>query len=182
MSERTPQIQPRRTLLRRVDLLARHAFPTLASLALMLLATLPFGLVDQAALLVALALGCVFFWSLHRPAAMPPWSVFLIGFFLDLLGYLPLGVGVLVLLLTHGAVAWSRRWLARQGFLPVWLTFAAIAAIAAALIWLLTALLRFRLLPLGPALFVGILAVAIYPLLTVLFHRAHRTIAAPENA
>ena len=40
-----------------------------------------------------MTLACVYFWSLFRPAAMPPPVVFLIGVLLDLLGYLPLGVG-----------------------------------------------------------------------------------------
>ncbi len=59
----------------------------------MLLTETPFGFADQAALLPAVTLACVYFWSLFRPAAMPPPVVFLIGLLFDLLGYLPLGVG-----------------------------------------------------------------------------------------
>jgi rod shape-determining protein MreD len=69
-----------------------------------------------------------------------------------------------------------------RGFLSVWLAFAAYAAGAAALDWVLTALLSFRLLPLGPALFETLLAAALYPALAVLFLRAHHTVADPERA
>ena len=70
------------------------------------------------------------------------------------------------------------------GFLAVWLAFAAFAAGAAALGWVLTALLSFRLLPIGPALFQAVLTAAVYPALAVLFIRAHRWSAesAPDRA
>ena len=38
----------------------------------MILSLAPFGVPGQAALLPAVALTCVWFWSLYRPAAMPP--------------------------------------------------------------------------------------------------------------
>jgi len=182
MSDRTPGIQPHPSLWRRIDIAARHAFPTAATLALMLLASAPLGLPDQAALLPAIALGCVYFWSLFRPAAMPPWSVFLIGLLLDLLGYLPLGAGVLALLVAHGLTIQARRFLARQGFLVVWLGFAALAALVALLIWLAAMALGFRLLPFAPAVFQCALSIALYPLLTVGLQRAHHSIADPEQA
>ena len=182
MSNRTPGIRPRASLWRRLDIAARHAFPTASTLALMLLVTAPFGLLDQAALLPAVALACVFFWSLFRPTAMAPPFVFLIGLLLDLLGYLPLGVGILALLMAHGAVMQTRRILLRQGFMLVWCGFLCVAALVALLVWITSALMTFRLLPVGPAAFQFVLSGALYPLLTVLFMQAHRGIADPEQA
>src|SRR4051794_8804038 len=142
--EQTLGIRPRLTFGRRLDIAARHMFPAGCTVLLMLLAEAPLGLTGQAALLPAVAFTCVYFWSLLRPAAMPPPAVFLIGAVLDLLAYLPLGVGVLTLLIVHGlAVRW-RRVLARQGFLGGWLAFASFAAGAAALGWIFAALLSFR--------------------------------------
>jgi rod shape-determining protein MreD len=77
------------------------------------------------------------------------------------------------------------RWrlvLTRQSFLTVWLMFGGFAAGAAALTWVLTAVLYVRLLPLGPALFQAVLTTALYPALAVLFVRAHRSVADPEGA
>ena len=181
-ADQTQGIRPRRTLGRQLDKAARHAFPAGCTIVLMLLVETPFGIADQATLLPAVTIACVYFWSLFRPAAMPPPVVFLIGLLLDLLAYLPLGVGVLTLLVIHGlAVRW-RALLVRQSFLAVWLVFVGFATGAAALSWALAALLSFRLLPPGPMLFQALLTAALYPALAVLFVRAHRTVADPEQA
>jgi rod shape-determining protein MreD len=181
-SDQTPGIRPRATLGRRLDIAARHAFPASCTMLLMLLVLTPVGIADQAMLLPAVTFACVFFWSLFRPAAMPPPVVFAIGVLFDLLGYLPIGVGVLTLLIVHGVALYLRPLLTRLGFLPVWLAFGAIAIGASALDWALTALITFRLLPLAPAVFEAVLTAALYPALAVLFIRAHRTIADPERA
>jgi rod shape-determining protein MreD len=181
-ADQVPGIRPRLTLGRRLDIAARHAFPASCTVVLMLLTQTPFGIADQAVLLPAVTLACVYFWSLFRPAAMPPPVVFVIGVVLDLLGYLPLGVGALTLLIVHGLALRWRRALTRQSFLMVWLAFGGFAAGAAVLSWLLTALLDFRLLPLTPPVFEAWLTVSIYPAIAVLFVRAHRTVADPERA
>jgi len=181
-SDQTPGIRPRATLGRRLDIAARHAFPASCTMLLMLLALTPVGIADQAMLLPAVTFACVYFWSLFRPAAMPPPVVFAIGLLFDLLGYLPIGVGVLTLLIVHGIALYMRPLLTRLGFLPVWLVFCAIAVGASAFDWSLTALITFRLLPLAPAVFEAVLTTALYPALAVLFIRAHRTVADPERA
>ena len=181
LADQTPGIRPRATLGRRLDTAARHAFPASCTIMLMLLTEVPFGIPDQATLLPAVTLACVYFWSLFRPAAIPPPVVFLIGLLFDLLGYLPLGAGPLMLLVVHGMALRWRRVLARQGFLSVWLAFAGFAAGATVFEWTLVAVLSFHLLPLGPALFQATLTTALYPALAILFVRAHRTVADPER-
>jgi rod shape-determining protein MreD len=148
----------------------------------MLLVEVPFGIAGQAMLLPVVAIASIYFWSLCRPAAMPSPLVFLIGLLLDLLGYLPLGIGVLILLVTHGLVVHWRPVLTRQSLCVLWLVFAGFGIGAAALCWAMTALLSLRLLPLGPALFQALLAAALYPALAMLLLQAHRTIADPERA
>ena len=180
--DRLPGIRPRESVWRRLDMAARWAFPATTTALLLLLAASPLGLPGQAEAQVAVALGCVFFWSLFRPAAMLPVVVFPIGLLADLLGYAPPGVGVLSLLLVHG-VALRWRWrLTRQGFFVVWLAFAALASGAAALQWALTAALLWRLLPPGPAVFQALVAAGLYPALSLLLTRAHQSLAAPERA
>lgn len=180
--EQFPGIRPRPSLGRRLDIVARHSFPATGTVLLMLLCSLPFGIADQAVLLPAVTLAAVFFWSLFRPAAMPPPIVFLLGLLLDLLGYQPIGSGVLTLLLVHGLAARWRRMLTQQGFVTVWLAFTCVGGGAAALLWALTSLLSLRVMPTGPALFQATLTSALYPALAVLLIRAHRTIANPERA
>ena len=181
-SQRTPGIRPRPTLWRQLDAASRAAFPAAFTVLLLLLLAAPLRLPGQAQLQPAAALACVFFWSLFRPASMPPPLVFALGLFCDLLGLEPLGVSVLVLLIAHGlAVRW-RRVLTQQGFLLVWLAFVAVAAGAAALEWVLTSLLMLRLMPAGAALFQFALTAGLYPILATLFIRAHRGLANPEQA
>jgi rod shape-determining protein MreD len=180
--DQTPGIRPRATLGRRLDIAARHAFPSSCTVVLMLLTAAPFGIADQAALLPAVTLACVYFWSLHRPTGMPPPVVFVIGLLFDLLGYLPLGVGVLSLLIVHGVALRWRSVLTGRAVLRAWLAFALIGVGGALLGLGLTAALSFRLLPVGPALFQAVLTIALYPALAILFTGAHRTIADPERA
>jgi rod shape-determining protein MreD len=165
-----------------LDAAARQAFPvSTATLGLLLLAA-PLGLPGQPQLQAALALACVFFWSVFRPDSMPPPAVFMLGLLADLLGLSPPGISVVVLLITHGVALRAARFLAARGFLVVWLAFVAVAAGATALAWALTCLLTFRLLPGGPALLQFGLAAGVYPALATMFTRAHRGLADPERA
>jgi rod shape-determining protein MreD len=182
VSERLPGIRPRQSLWRRLDASARWSFPASSTAIALILTAAPLGLPGQAELQSAIALASVFFWSLFRPASMPPPVVFLLGLFADLLDYAPPGVSVLTLLVVHGLVLRWRRVLVRQGFLLVWLAFLGVAAGAAALQWVLTSVLVFRLLPPGPGLFQAALAASIYPALAVLLTRAHQTLADPVRA
>lgn len=181
-AEQRPGIRPRATMARRLDLAARHAFPASITILLMLLTEAPFGIADQTTLLPTVALASVWFWSLYRPAAMAPPVVFAIGLLLDLLDWLPVGTGVLTLLIVHGLALRWRRVLGRQGFALVWLAFAVVAAGAAAVEWAATAVLTWRLVPPDAMLFQAVLSAALYPALAILFARAHRSIANPEQA
>ena len=179
---RAPGIRPRPSLWRRLDGLARRAFPVTSTVLLMLLSNAPFGIPDQATLLPAVAVISVFFWSLFRPSGMPPLAVFLIGLLLDLLGWLPLGIGVVTLLTVHAFCLHWRRGLARPGVpddlarlrrLRVRRGGDHVGAGRPA---------RAAAAPVGPALFQAVLTTALYPALAIPFAHAHRDVAAPERA
>lgn len=181
MTERLPGIRPRPTLLRQMDAASRAAFPAACTALLLLGLAAPLHLPGQAQLQEAAALGCVFFWSVFRPASMSPPVVFALGLLSDLLGLTPPGISVLVLLAVHGlAVRW--RVIAERGFLVVWVVFVAVAAGAAGLGWVLTSALTFRVLPPQPAVFQFGLTAGLYPVLAALFTVAHRGLADPERA
>ena len=177
MSERFPGIRPRPTPWQRLDTLARQSFAAASTALLLLTAAAPIGIPGQAQLLIAVAISCVFFWSLFRPGALTPPLVFLLGVLVDLLSYAPIGVDVVTLLLVQAVALRWRRLLVRQGFLVVWLAFILVAAGAAALQWLLTSALVIRVLPPLEAVFQAFLAAGLYPPLAVLLSRAHRTLA-----
>ena len=182
MSDRVPGIRPRPTVWRRLDVAARAAFPATTSALLLLLTATPIGLPGQAETQAPVALACVVFWSLDRPGSMPPIAVFALGLFADLLGYTPLGVFMVVLLLAYGVTVRARRVLVRSGFVAVWLAFGAIVVAAAAAQWALTSLMRLTLLPAGPVLLQSAFGIGLYPPLALLLARARNSLAAPERA
>jgi rod shape-determining protein MreD len=148
----------------------------------MFLSLAPFGLWGQAALLPTVALTCVWFWSLFRPAAMAPPVVFLIGVLLDLLAFQPPGVGALTMLTTHGIALRLRRFVSSQGFAVVWLIFITVACGIAVMNWAFVSLLTFSLVAPAPVLFQAGLAAAMYPAVAIPLSLAHRSMADPEQA
>ena len=182
LSDRAPGIRPRLTVGRRLDIVWRHAFPVVTSILLMLLSVAHGGLWGESALLPTVTVTCIWFWSLYRPGAMSPPIVFLIGLLLDLLGYLPPGVGALTMLATYGVAQRLRRFLSRRGFATIWLIFTTLACCVAVFNWALVSLLTLSLEPTSPVLFEAVLAAAMYPVVAVPLHLAHRSIADPDLA
>ena len=163
-------------------MVSRHGAPAAITALLLLAMAAPFGLPGQAAIQGVMALGSVYFWSLFRPASMAPPTVFLLGALVDLLGYAPIGVGALTLLLAHGAAVRWRRMLAGGSFLAGWLGFTGVAGAAAALQWALTSLLTFQLLPPDGGVFQAAVGAGLYPALVTLLGWLHRTLAEPDHA
>ena len=180
--DRTPGIRPRPSLWRRLDAAARTCFPLAATALLLLVLAAPLGLPAQAELLPAVALACVFFWTLFRPASMTPPAVFVLGLLADLLGDALPGTQIVTLLIAHGLILRWRRSLVRQGFLLVWLAYCGITAGAAAFAWALGSLLSLSLLPAAPAVFQAVISAGFYPALAIVLVRTHRGLAAPEQA
>lgn len=171
--------EPPAGVLRRLDAGARAVFPGASTAALMVVAAAPVGLPGLPA---AVALPAVFFWSVFRPAAMPPPVVFLLGLLLDLLSFAPLGAGLLPLLLAHGVAVRWRTPLARAPFWLGWLGYAAVAALAAALCLLLTAVLSWRIPPFAPALSQLGVALGLYAPLAWALARLHMAMRRAEDA
>ena len=182
LSDRTPGVRRALTVGRRLDMIWRYAFPGVTSVFLMVLSLARFGLWEQAALLPAVALICVWFWSLYRPAAMSPPVVLGLGVLLDVLGFLPLGVGGLTMLTAHGIALRLRGFLIRHGFALDWLIFSLVASGIAAMNWALVSLLTLSLPNPGPLIFHAGLAVALYPAVAIPLALAHRSFADPDRA
>ncbi len=172
----------RQGLWRRLDAAARYAVPFGTLVAGLVVLGLNFGLPGQAQLRPVYALACVFFWSLYRPSALPAPAVMAGGVLLDLLGFSPVGLWAVLLLLLHGAVLALRRRLVQRGFLFTWPVFSGFAAGAFVLAWGAQSLLGQGMLPLRPVLTQTGFAVLLYPALAALFIRVHRGPAAAELA
>lgn len=87
-----------------------------------------------------LLLCVVAYWSIRRPGSIPLMLVFLLGLTRDLVTDVPVGAGVLALvLISEGFKTW-RRHLARLFFLIEWFWVAAASVAGTALVCLLMAL------------------------------------------
>ncbi|KAA2214768.1 rod shape-determining protein MreD [Teichococcus oryzae] len=165
-------------LMKRLDGWARAALPAGGTALAMVLATAPAGLPSA---VPALLLCCLFFWTVFRPAALPPPLCFLLGLLQDLLGFAPIGTGILTALLAHGLALRLRRILARQSFWLVWMAFAGVAAGAALLGYGLHAVLGWRLPPAAPGIVQFLLSVGFYPPVAMLLTLLHRSMQRMED-
>lgn len=167
---------------RGLDRAARHVLPAAIILVAIVLLAIPGVLPVEAELRSGFVMASVFFWTLYRPAALKAPVVALLGVLLGLLGDAPLGLWAILLLLEQAAIGAARRPLLRQGFLTVWAVFGGFVTLISALEWASRAVLDLTLLPVGPILLQGALAILFYPLLAVPLARAHAGAAAPERA
>lgn len=97
----------------------------------------PFGLEPDAPPSPDILLCVVAYWSVRQPESIPVAIVFLLGLTRDLLTDLPVGAGLLALLLASEAFKLARRRLARTSFLREWLAVALAALLSAFLAWIL---------------------------------------------
>lgn len=164
-----PEIQPRQTIWHRLDHGARRLLPTLFCALVIVVLSAPLPIPGIAELMPAIVLTTVFFWSFWRPTGMPSLAVFLLGLFMDLVGFTPLGVSALLLLLVHGVGLYARFGLMRLPFLLVWGVFSLVALVACLLQWGLACLFRLTVMDLPPALFEAFLCIGLYPPLSALF-------------
>lgn len=87
-----------------------------------------------------LLLCVIAYWSIRQPAAVPLLLIFVLGLMRDLLTDMPVGAGVLALILVSEGFKTWRRQIARSMFLTEWMAVAAASLAGTALVWLLVAI------------------------------------------
>lgn len=161
---------------------ARGLVPVATVLLGVLLGAIPYGVPGLPAIMPALGLAGVYFWTLHRPHLVPSGAVFLIGLFQDALLGGPLGLSALTLLLVQGFIANQRRFLHDKSFALTWFGFAIAAPGAFALAWLIACLYFLTLLPLGPVAVQASMTIGFYPVVAWLLAHLHRRLFPPLGA
>jgi rod shape-determining protein MreD len=162
----------RPTFLSQLDVAWRSAVPIGLTLMILILGMLPWkipaiGIIAASALSIS-----VFYWTVHQPALMNLAGVACIGILNDLLGLMPIGVGLLVLVLVHGAARVQRKALAGMPFFLVWASFGLVAGGATILTWLLFSLRQETgLVDPTPAFQLYLFALVCYPPVTFLLAR-----------
>lgn len=164
--------------------LAPLILPSLVSLLVALSACLPWGApmpVQFGLPLVALAV--IFFWAVHRSPQLPSPVVFLIGLFTDLATAGPLGFWAFNYLAGYAIASYAPEWYRdRLNGTATWIFFSLAVALSSLLGWLLTSLFALQTTPVRPMLLGGVIAVAAYPVISLLLGPLERLVGRAAQA
>ncbi len=120
--------------------LMRMLLLSLVGLVAIFLELAPLGLEANSRPSPDLLLCVVAYWSIRRPGSAPAVLIFALGLTRDLLTDVPIGAGVLSLLLITEVLKMRRRNFARASFATEWVAVAFAAVAAAALHWFMVLL------------------------------------------
>jgi rod shape-determining protein MreD len=124
----------------------------------------------------AFTLMAAYHWTIYRPDLLPPWLLFAIGTFQDLLsGGLP-GETALVLLLCRAILLPHRHHFVDRAFPSLWAGFALLTAAAMLFLWALHSLLALELLDLRLPFFNAVLTISVFPIASFLLGRTQRAL------
>ncbi len=121
----------------------------------------------------------VFYWSIHRPQALPPLLLAGLGLLQDLSWGGPLGANVLLLLILQAILLEERRFLRKIGPAPTVLLFGAVALVYELFLYLLAGLYWEPGPPWRPFLLQALESLAAYPFLVLLLLRMERALFGP---
>ena len=117
--------------------LMRMGLLTLIGMIAIFLEIAPLGLEATSRPSPDLLLCVVAYWSIRRPGSAPAILIFALGLTRDLLTDVPIGAGVLSLLLIAEVLKLRRHYFARASFATEWIAVAFAAIASAALHWFL---------------------------------------------
>ncbi|MDA1326378.1 MAG: rod shape-determining protein MreD [Proteobacteria bacterium] len=157
------------SLSQRLDLLARNVLPAMLGVFLVLLSTIPFYIPGYGPMAANLVLMAVFYWAVHRPDLLSPFTVFLIGLLQDILVGMPPGMNAFVLLLVRTIAVSQGRVFRGRSFIILWWGFGMVAMASAFVVWGLSAVYVFSLIDPLPGLFQAGVTTALFPFLAGLF-------------
>ncbi len=160
--------------LQRLDLWARALSPFAITVLLILASVALVRSPEVAPVMPFLALAAVFYWTVFRPDLLPAWAIFALGLFQDLITGIPLGAGVLALLVVYLTVTAQRRFFSAASFFMLWVSFILIAAIATLAMWLAASALLGQIVDPAPALLQLLATIAVYPCLAWLLGQAQQ--------
>jgi len=145
------------------------ALPALTSILMILASLIPITGRALGPVTPPLVLISVFFWSVHRPAHLPPWAAFLIGLFYDLLSGTYLGLWAFIATLISAYGLSQRNSVITGGFFLGWLAFIMAAIAISVLAWVLVSLLSLATFPHQPIVYSTLLLIGLYPPISFLF-------------
>lgn len=121
----------------------------------------------------------VYFWSIYRPAVMPPVLILIIGVLFDLVSGQPyIGLSAFILLLVQWIIKDQRLFLMAQPFIVIWLGFSLTCLAAAVLEWAIFSLLSFKIVHVLPAFAEAGISILVFPALAWVMSMLNRFLPA----
>lgn len=145
-----------------------HGIPLWTTLLLMFLCLIPSDLVGISRFCPTVGLICVYYWSLKRGYIFGYISAFTVGFFMDVLSSSPLGINILLMMLTVFALQWPARYFQSASFSVNWFIFAVVALGVFILKWLLLSIYYNLLISPNEIMFNYSATVLCYPLIAAI--------------
>jgi len=153
--------------------------PVAASLMVVLVSSVPFGVPYLGPVMPSFAVAAVYYWAARRPAALPLPATFALGLVQDSLVGSALGQSAVILLAVQAIVGTQRRLLMAKPFHVFWFGFACLVPAAALLHWVLDAVLEGGIPPVVPALVQLFLTIVAFPAVAWLMARIEHALPEP---
>lgn len=145
-----------------------HGIPLWTTLVLMFLFLIPIDAVKINYFRPAVGLICVYYWTLKRGYLFGYISACIVGFFMDSYSSSPLGINMLLMMLTVCATQWLAHYFQNASFSVGWFIFSLVCLGAVIVKWMALALYFGRLISFNEIIFNYLSTVMFYPLIAAI--------------
>ncbi len=150
--------------------------PMLTAVVAALLMLLPLGTTTASYAMPNLVLIVIFYWAYTRPLQMPLGGVALIGLFLDLWLAVPLGLNMLLAILTRIFVLAQLRHLRGRSSFVQWAIFAIMIAGLSIIAWFAVSFIFREFISFVPVLKQALLTIFVYPVVAMVLGRIRQSL------
>ena len=158
----------RDTFPEKLRILLLNGIPLLSSLALIFLSFMPVSSTYFDCFRPVIGLICVYYWTLKRGDLFGYASAFIIGFVIDIYSSSPLGINILLLMLTVTVTHWLAHYFQNSSFGVGWFIFGLVGFAVVLLKWILLMIYAGRILPFQEAFFGCLSTILFYPLIALI--------------
>lgn len=142
-----------------------HSIPLLTTLVLMFLLLIPIDAVKVNYFRPAIGVICVYYWTLKRGYIFGYISAFTVGFFMDTCSSTPLGINMLLMMLTVSVTRWLAHYFQNASFNVGWFIFCLVCLGFMTVKWMILAVYFGQLISLNEIAFNYVATIMFYPLI-----------------
>lgn len=145
--------------------------PMFSTIVAALIMLLPLGTTTASYAMPHLVLMCIYFWACYRPLQMPLGGAALIGLFLDLWLAVPMGLTMLLAVLTRVFVMTQLRHMRGRSPFVQWSIFAILICGLSIVSWFVGSFVYREFIDFMPIVKQALLTIFIYPVVTMILNR-----------